>query len=78
MKAQIGILVFVLIGYVQAIVTYQDVMNGEFELFKEEHQKSYDDDNEEQLRKQIFKDNKELIDKHNNRYPPERRPTRWA
>jgi len=63
-----GILVFVLIGYVCASITYQDVLNREFELFKVKHQKSYDDYNVEQLRKQIFKDNKEQIDRHNKRY----------
>ncbi|KAL7732356.1 hypothetical protein ACLKA6_004340 [Drosophila palustris] len=68
MKAAISILVFVLIGCAQSIITYQDVLNDEFEIFKLEHEKTYDNDYEEQLRKQIFKDNKELIDKHNERY----------
>ncbi|XP_060653871.1 procathepsin L-like [Drosophila nasuta] len=68
MKAAICILLFVFAGYVQARITYDDVLDAEFELFKVEHEKSYDDEYEEQLRLQIFKDNKKLIDRHNKRY----------
>ncbi|XP_034101935.1 procathepsin L-like [Drosophila albomicans] len=68
MKAAICILLFVLVGYIQARITYDDVLKAEFELFKVEHKKSYDSKYEEQLRLQIFKDNKKLIDRHNKRY----------
>ncbi|XP_034104190.1 procathepsin L-like [Drosophila albomicans] len=68
MKAAICILLFVFVGYVQARITYDDVLDAEFELFKVEHEKSYDNEYEEQLRLQIFKDNKKLIDRHNKRY----------
>ncbi|XP_034104191.1 procathepsin L-like [Drosophila albomicans] len=68
MKAAICILLFVLVGYIQARITYDDVLDAEFELFKVEHKKSYDNEYEEQLRLQIFKDNKNLIDRHNKRY----------
>ncbi|KAH8370500.1 hypothetical protein KR093_003720 [Drosophila rubida] len=66
--AAIGSLLLALVACIQASITYEDVLNEEFELFKVEHGKSYVDENEEQVRLQIFKDNKELIDKHNERY----------
>ncbi|XP_062136109.1 procathepsin L-like [Drosophila sulfurigaster albostrigata] len=68
MKAAICILLFALVGYIQARITYDDVLDAEFELFKVEHKRSYDNEYEEQLRLQIFKDNKNLIDRHNKRY----------
>ncbi|KAH8307746.1 hypothetical protein KR044_012238 [Drosophila immigrans] len=68
MKAAIGVLLFALVASIQASITYEDVLNAEFDMFKVEHEKSYNDENEEALRLQIFKDNKELIDKHNERY----------
>ncbi|XP_060653849.1 procathepsin L-like [Drosophila nasuta] len=68
MKAAICILLLVFVGYVQARITYDEVLDAEFELFKVEHEKSYDNEYEEQLRLQIFRDNKKLIDRHNKRY----------
>ncbi|XP_062136130.1 procathepsin L-like [Drosophila sulfurigaster albostrigata] len=68
MKSEFCILLFALVGHIQASITYEDELIAEFELFKVVHEKSYDDDSEEQLRLQIFKDNKELIDRHNERY----------
>ncbi|XP_062136110.1 procathepsin L-like [Drosophila sulfurigaster albostrigata] len=68
MKAVICILLFALVGFIQARITYDNLLNAEFELFKVEHKKSYDSEYEEQLRLKIFKDNKKLIDRHNKFY----------
>ncbi|KAM8708946.1 hypothetical protein ACLKA7_015850 [Drosophila subpalustris] len=46
-------------------MSYQDDLEAEFESFKEMFNKIYKDVSEHDQRKQIFKDNKELIDKHN-------------
>ncbi|KAL7738276.1 hypothetical protein ACLKA6_006607 [Drosophila palustris] len=56
-----------LIGYVQAI-SYADVLESEWESFKTEYGKIYANEDEEQLRAQVFRDNKEMIDKHNENY----------
>ncbi|XP_034478220.1 cathepsin L-like [Drosophila innubila] len=56
-----------LIGYVQAI-SYADVLESEWNTFKTEYGKIYENKDEEQLRRQIFIDNKEMIDKHNKLY----------
>ncbi|XP_030569894.1 cathepsin L-like [Drosophila novamexicana] len=67
MKVVALLLIVVGVGCIQAL-SYEDVLASEFESFKVEYEKSYEDDGEEQLRMQIFKDNKELIDRHNERY----------
>ncbi|KAL7738275.1 hypothetical protein ACLKA6_006606 [Drosophila palustris] len=56
-----------LIGCVQAI-SYADVLESEWESFKTEYGKIYANADEEQLRAQVFRDNKEMIDKHNENY----------
>lgn len=67
MKSVVIVLIALLVASSQAIV-YEDVLAAEFEAFKLEHEKSYEDIDEENLRMQIFKLNKETIDKHNERY----------
>lgn len=67
MKVVALLLIVVGVGCIQGL-SYEDVLASEFESFKMEYEKSYEDDGEEQLRMQIFKDNKELIDRHNERY----------
>lgn len=63
-----SIIVFLgLIGYVHSI-TYGDVLESEWNTFKTEYGKRYENENEEQLRRLIFRDNKEMIDKHNQLY----------
>ncbi|TDG49695.1 hypothetical protein AWZ03_003933 [Drosophila navojoa] len=67
MKSVVIVLIALLVSCSQAII-YEDVLAAEFEAFKLEHEKSYEDIDEENLRMQIFKLNKETIDKHNERY----------
>jgi len=63
-----AIVIFLAIfGYVQAI-TYYDVLESEWNNFRKQFRKNYENEEEEQLRRQIFQDNKEIIDKHNRRY----------
>ncbi|KAH8307609.1 hypothetical protein KR044_005233 [Drosophila immigrans] len=45
-----------------------DVLETEWKTFKLEYNKIYQDNSEELLRKQIFKDNKKLIVEHNQQY----------
>lgn len=66
MKSVIAIIL--LFGIAQATNSYQRILRAEFQSFKVNHNKSYENENEEQHRLLIFKDNKELIDKHNERY----------
>ncbi|XP_023178283.2 cathepsin L-like [Drosophila hydei] len=63
--------VFLLIALVVAsnqTLNYEDVLAAEFEFFKMDYEKSYENSYEEKLRSQIFKRNKETIDEHNARY----------
>ncbi|KAH8299420.1 hypothetical protein KR044_001287, partial [Drosophila immigrans] len=57
-----------LLAYVQARITLADVQAAEWELFKQEFQKSYEDEAEESLRMRVFQDNKRIIDAHNERW----------
>lgn len=57
-------------GGIQAI-SYSEVLDEEWNTFKFEFSKNYDNEYEEQLRRQIFEDNKRKIDKHNRRYEME-------
>ncbi|XP_034483180.1 cathepsin L-like [Drosophila innubila] len=67
MKAAIVILA--LIGFVQSTrISKYDVLETQWKLFKKDHMKSYHNESEELLRKQIFKDNMEQIHSHNLRY----------
>ncbi|KAM8713511.1 hypothetical protein ACLKA7_013776 [Drosophila subpalustris] len=61
------IIAFLALGCVQAI-SYADVLEAEWESFKTEYGKIYANADEEQLRAQVFRDNKEMIDKHNENY----------
>lgn len=54
-------------GGIQAI-SYGEVLDEEWKTFQLEYNKSYDNEYEEQLRRQIFKDNKQKMDKHNRRF----------
>lgn len=67
MKSVVIVLIALLVASSQAII-YEDVLAAEFEAFKLKHEKSYEDIDEENLRMEIFKLNKETIDKHNARY----------
>ncbi|XP_034481595.1 cathepsin L1-like [Drosophila innubila] len=62
---KLAIAVLFLVGFAQAHINYQDVLEKEFDSFKQLYNKIYKDVKEHEQRKQIFKDNKELINKHN-------------
>lgn len=49
------------------VVSYRDVIEQEWESFKQEHAKTYADQTEERLRMKIFMENKHKIAKHNMR-----------
>lgn len=68
MRGSSIVLVCVLIGLAQARISYLDVVEAEFRAFKDDHQKVYENVDEELKRMQIFMDNKKLIDSHNERY----------
>ncbi|KAH8355084.1 hypothetical protein KR093_005293, partial [Drosophila rubida] len=57
-----------LLACAQARITLADVRAAEWEQFKQEFQKSYDDESEDRLRMQVFEDNKRIIDAHNERW----------
>ncbi|XP_023159505.2 cathepsin L-like [Drosophila hydei] len=63
-----AVLIVLVIAGCALALSYEDVLEAEWQAFKKEHDKSYQDASEEQLRRRIFKDNKEMIDKHNARY----------
>ncbi|XP_030081570.1 digestive cysteine proteinase 2-like [Drosophila hydei] len=64
----LAVLIVLAIAGCALALSYEDVLEAEWQTFKEEHDKSYQDASEEQLRRRIFKDNKEMIDRHNARY----------
>ncbi|EDV98038.1 GH17205 [Drosophila grimshawi] len=57
MKVVIAISVLVSIVGCMVAISYQDVLDAEFDSFKVEFEKGYADSSEDQLRKQIFKSN---------------------
>ncbi|XP_030573186.1 cathepsin L1-like [Drosophila novamexicana] len=56
-----------IVGCVQVTLN-EDVFEVEWNNFKVDYKKIYQHISEDQLRKQIFKHNKEIIDRHNERY----------
>lgn len=70
-KMNAEILFVVLLGmlaYVQARITVADVRAAEWESFKVEFNKNYEDEWEDRRHMQKFQDNKRIIDEHNKRF----------
>ncbi|ALC44994.1 CG11459, partial [Drosophila busckii] len=61
------VLSLIFVAIVQGLA-YTDVLETEWSSFRSKHEKLYEDQNEALRRKQIFKQNKELIDTHNKRF----------
>lgn len=66
MRSLIVVLVFVAVASAN-VVSYRDVIEQEWDAFKQEHSKTYADQTEERLRMKIFMENKHKIAKHNMR-----------
>jgi len=60
------LLAFVIATASAAAISYKDVIEEEWQLFKLKHNKSYDE-SEEQFRMKVFMENKHKIAKHNQR-----------
>jgi cathepsin L len=67
MKTFIVFSFFVIILGIAAanVVSFKDVIQEEWEAFKQEHGKTYPDENEERFRMKIFMENKHRIARHN-------------
>ncbi|KAL7738233.1 hypothetical protein ACLKA6_006565 [Drosophila palustris] len=69
MKATILLVaLFAMLACVQARITLADVQAAEWEAFKLEFNKNYEDESEDRQRMQVFQDNKRIIDAHNQRW----------
>ncbi|XP_002049704.3 uncharacterized protein [Drosophila virilis] len=55
-------------GYALAGITLADVRAAEWDSYKLEFNKNYEDESEDRLRMQVFQANKQIIDAHNERW----------